>query len=150
MEFRTIRVFQGSQTLRNGEKFYPISSLASLPNMSIKINTLNVQNRPNLTLCALSEHVSNNLMIVTDLIVRTAEIFDVSEDCLPPYLFLQLRLIFLSIHLIVLPYHPIWQLQLILERKKARSIVWKSTTKLYLTRLKIYRILLVCVCLAMN
>ena len=82
MEFRTIRVFQGSQTFRNGEKFYPISSLASLPNMSIKINTLNVQNRPNLTPCALSEHVSNNLMIVTDLIVRTVEVFDVSEDCL--------------------------------------------------------------------
>ena len=46
IRFKTIRVFQGSRTIRNREKLTPITNLASLLNMRIIVNTLYVQNKP--------------------------------------------------------------------------------------------------------
>ena len=71
--FKSIRVFQGSEMLRNQRKLLPISKLCSLPNMGLVVRTLKVQNKPSLVPCGISEVVSSNLLIVTDPLNKTVE-----------------------------------------------------------------------------
>lgn len=79
--FKSIRVFQGSKMLRNQRKLLPISKLCSLPNMGLVVRTLNVQNKPSLNPCGISQVVSSNLLVVTDPVNKTVEILDMSTDC---------------------------------------------------------------------